>query len=145
MPDRIVKRGDSYDYEERPLFAIDLSTESGGEFPLGGRIIRSTFKPAPDDDDTDSTAVIKAEIRFDDDGNLQSSDGLVMDPGTPGRFLHYLTSEESRDIPVGTKYVSDVQLSRWDAALGKEVGVYTFTFTDTLVSEFGITNREATA
>lgn len=139
MANREIIAGDSYDYPERRLFIDALATLEGEPFPFAGKIVRATFKPVPDDDPADEAAVIKAEMRFNDDGTVLSTNGLELDPG--GQLVHNLTAEQSATIPAGTSYISDVQISRYDPVVGKEVGVYTFMFTDTLVAKLGITNR----
>ena len=144
MTNRTIIRGDSYALR-RPLFLIELADIAGWAFDLTGCHVRTTFKPAADDDVTDATAVIQHEIVIAADGGVTTSTGLVLGemvddvfvalPATAGKLVHRLTKAESAAIPVGTAYISDVEVTDADEE------VFTFLFEDTLTVVNGVTNR----
>ena len=152
MTDRTIIAGDSYE-TLRPLFRIELKDADGAAFDLTSCIVRTTFKAVADSDATDAEAVITADAEIDSSGDITAGSGLVLadivdgeytaSAASAGVLLHFLSSTESAAVPVGTAYISDVEVSA-PAASGSGKERITFLFTDTLTCVNGITNRTET-
>lgn len=136
---KIVVRGDSYG-ELRPLFIIKMAGPNGGRFNLAGATVRTTYKETPSDPNTDTTdesAAIKHEIVINDDGTVSSSNGLVLyGAASDGTIHEYLTSAESKALPLNVELFSDVEITIGDDTI-------TFVQETPIKAIDGFTNRGA--
>jgi len=138
MAIRTIIRGDSYGLR-RPLFTITLVDNLNDPFNLANCTIRTTYKIAPTDpntDPTDENAPIKHFIELDGVGAVVDNDGLVLvGPATDGVLEERLTAAESRVLPANVELQSDIELTDQNGE------VFTWIFTDTLKAIDGVTNR----
>lgn len=146
MANREITRGDSYQ-QRRPLYiieldAVDPATGTIGPLNLAGTTVRTTFKRVATDpigDPSDTDAPIKADITI-DAGGVATSNGLVLvGAATAGKLAHYLSATQSRSLPLGQQWVSDVVVIFADT--GEEISKR---YSDTLSAADRITNREVT-
>jgi len=146
MANREITRSDSYQ-QRRPLYIIELDavdpvTGTIGPLNLAGTTVRTTFKRVPTDpvsDPNDTDAPIKADITIDSTG-VATSNGLVLvGAANAGKLGHHLTAVQSRSLPLGQQWVSDVVVIFADT--GEEISKR---YTDTVSAADRITNREVT-
>jgi len=146
MAERIIIRGDSYQ-QRRPLYIIEMDavnpiTGTIGPLNLAGTTVRTTFKRVPTDpvsDPNDTDAPIKADITINTSG-VATSNGLVLvGAANAGKLAHYLSAVQSRSLPLGQQWVSDVVVIFADT--GEEISKE---YTDTVSAISRITNREVT-
>ena len=139
MAEKVIIRGDSYT-TLRPLYTHTLINDIGGPLNLTGCAIRTTYKPAPTDPNTDPTddeAVIAHDLIIDDLGDVVVSNGLSLVDGVAGGvILEVLTRAESLALPLGVTLSSDLELTTPEE-------VVTFISEDTLKAVDGYTNRES--
>ena len=146
MAERIIIRGDSYQ-QRRPLYIIEMDavnpiTGTIGPLNLAGTTVRTTFKRVPTDpvsDPNDTDAPIKADVTISSTG-VATSNGLVLvGAANAGKLAHYLSAVQSRSLPLGQQWVSDVVVIFADT--GEEISKE---YTDTVSAISRITNREVT-
>lgn len=146
MATREITRGDSYQ-QRRPLYiieldAVDPATGAIGPLNLAGTTVRTTFKRVatdPVDDPSDADAPIKADITISSTGVAMSNGLVLVGAATAGKLAHYLTATQSRSLPLGQVWVSDVVVIFADT--GEEISKR---YTDTVSAISRITNREVT-
>ena len=138
MTDITLIRQDSYS-TRRPLFTHTFVDDQGDPFDLTGCTVRSTFKTATTDsqtDTTDSTAAIKATLIVDGTGTATTQTKMYMvGAATAGVCELRLSSADTGSLAVGTFFNSDVEITD---ANGE---VFTFPMTDRIVITEGYTNR----
>lgn len=133
-----VIRGDSYG-TLRPLFILKFASPTGGRYNLAGATVRTTYKPEstdPNVDVDDSGAVIRHEIVINEDGVVAASTGLALIGAASDGVIHeYLTSTESKALPLDVELYSDVQIT---------IGSDTISFVQgtPVVAVDGYTNRD---
>lgn len=136
MATREIIRGDDY-YRAYRLTFVD---SGGNSKNLADCTVRTTYKPAvtdPNTDTTDSTAVIKHFITIDGAGDVTDSDGLDLDgnDAADGILVERFTSAETLGLDLAVEYISDVELT--DEGL-----VTSFLYLDDpIVAIDGVTNR----
>lgn len=138
MAVRTVIRGDSYAIR-RPLYTYTLVDDNANPFDLTGCTIRTTYKAAltaPETDPTDTSAAIKHTLIINGSGAATTEDGLhLVGAATNGVIEEWLTSTESRSLPLATSLLSDIELTD---ANGE---IFTWLFDDTLIAADAVTNR----
>lgn len=139
MPDITIIRGDSYALR-RPLFTYTLVDEFGQPFNLAGCTVRTTFKPEVytiEADPADASAPVRHMIVIDINGNVTSSDGLVLKgPAANGVVLDHFSSYDTKQLPSDTRLIGDLQVT--DA----NNEVFTWTWSDGVIAVDSVTNRD---
>jgi hypothetical protein len=137
MAEKVIIRGDSYT-ALRPLYTYTLVNDLGQPFNLTGCTVRTTYKTAttdPNTDTTDSTAAIKHDLIIDLSGNVTTSNGLTLVSGVAGGVIQeVLTRAETLALPVGVSLKSDLELVTPNETV-------TFISDDTLKAVDAYTNR----
>lgn len=135
---RQIIRGDSYGIR-RPFYTYSFVDGEGDPLDLTGMTIRTTYKTAktdPNTDTTDSTAVVKHFIEFDGAGDVDDSDGLfLVGDASGGIIVERLTSAETLDLSLNATYFNDVELTDANAE------VFTWIYSEGLTAIDGYTNR----
>lgn len=138
MAVRELVRGDSYTHR-RPVFRFTLADIRGKALDLTGYTIRATFKSRQtslEDDPLDVFAPIRHELVIDEYGVPQKENGLVLDgPVESGRIAEYLTSDETRVLPLRVELFGDIELTDPTGA------VFSYILEDRLYAIDGYTHR----
>lgn len=139
MTDKTIFRGDSYDFNPRYLYRIELVNDQLAPFDMAGCTIRTTYKPGPTDpakDPNDTWAPIKHDITFSAAGAILSSSGLRLEStAAAGVLIEDLPRAESLTLPLGVPLNSDVQVTTAD---GKDITILAIGI---LTAADGYTNR----
>jgi hypothetical protein len=138
MPDLQIIRGDTYALR-RPLYRHEIVNGAGNPFNLTGCTVRTTFKVAPNDPDTDATdasAVIKGTLIVDSSGTATTQSKLfLVGDAVDGICELRLSAADTLALPLAQTWRSDVELTDSNGE------VFTFVFTDGLSAADGYTNR----
>lgn len=137
MAEKVIIRGDSYT-TLRPLYTYILVNNLGDPLNLTGCTIRTTYKVAPTDPNTDTndtTAAIKHNLIIDGTGAVVESNGLSLVSGVAGGIIReVLTKAETLALPADVSLKSDFELTTPEE-------VVTFISDDTLKAIDAYTNR----
>lgn len=134
-----IVRGDTY-VLRRPFLVYDLVDDTLSPFDLTGCTIRTTWKVAttdPNTDTTDADGVLKGTLVVDGTGTATTEDGLYMvGLATDGTIEHRLPSADTLALDIGVTWVSDLEVT--DA--NGEVSTFFFDG-ETATAIDGYTNR----
>lgn len=136
-----VVRGDSYALR-RPLFTYTLVDDQDPPqpFDLSGCTVRTTWKTAttdPNTDTTDATAVLTGTLIVDGTGTATTETNLyLVGDATAGTIQHRVSSADTLALDLDVTWSGDVELTDSNGE------VFTFFFDgDTIIAIDGYTNR----